>query len=351
MTDLIRFRPRTLRSVAVAEREQRLFAARPGVPTRERLTMDHDAYHLPVLEQEIVAFFADQPMGIIVDATLGGGGHTAALLAAAPQRRVIGIDRDPEARRAAAERLAAVSERVFIAAAPFSAIASVVEEAVDFIGDDQVVGVLMDLGVSSHQLDDATRGFSFRADAPLDMRMDPTVGLTAAQLIAVLDVHELTRLLRLNGEDRFAGAIARAVIARAPQTTDELTAAVESAVPMAARRRGHVATRTFQALRIAVNDELHQLDEGLRAAVEVLAPEGRLAVISYHSGEDRAVKSFFHEGSTGGCRCPHELGCVCGAIATLEVGRASATLASGAEVDRNPRARSARLRTARKLNV
>ena len=165
----------------------------------------------------------------------------------------------------------------------------------------------MDLGVSSHQLDDAERGFSFRADAPLDMRMDPTRGETAAQYLARVDEHELARALRANGEPRFAGAIARSVLAARPATTGELVAAVERAVPAAARRRGHVATRTFQAVRVEVNDEAGELARGLADALDALAVGGVLAVISYHSGEDRVVKAFLRDAATGGCTCPPEL--------------------------------------------
>jgi 16S rRNA (cytosine1402-N4)-methyltransferase len=179
--------------------------------------------------------------------------------------------------------------------------------------------------------------------------MDPTKGETAAQLLSHLDQQRLVQLLRANGENRFAGSIAKSVLARQPQTTNELSEAVERAVPMAARRRGHVATRVFQALRIAVNDEEEQLTSGLEVAINLLAVGGVLAVISYHSGEDRVVKSVLHEAATGGCHCPVELGCVCGAVKRVSVAKASARLASVNEIERNPRARSARLRIARKL--
>ena len=179
--------------------------------------------------------------------------------------------------------------------------------------------------------------------------MDPTKGETAAQYLSHVDQHEFAKLLRTNGENRFAGSIAKSVIERQPQTTNELTEAVERAVPMAARRRGHVATRVFQALRIVVNAEEEQLERGLDAALEVLAIGGVLAVISYHSGEDRVVKSVLHEASTGGCTCPVELGCVCGAVPRVTVFKASARLATPREIEMNPRARSARLRIARKV--
>jgi 16S rRNA (cytosine1402-N4)-methyltransferase len=311
--------------------------------------MARDTYHQAVLEREIVELFAGLATGVIVDATLGGGGHAAAILQAAPQLRLLGIDRDPDARAAARERLAPFAERVSVADSTFAELESVVASRTAFVGGEPVVGVLMDLGVSSHQLDESSRGFSFRADAPLDMRMDPTRGETAAQYLSHVEAHEFVRLLRANGESRFAGSIAKSVLARQPQSTYELNEAVERAVPMAARRRGHVATRVFQALRIAVNDEEQQLANGLDAALNVLDVGGVLAVISYHSGEDRLVKSVLHEAATGGCRCPVELGCVCGAVKRVAVQKASAQLASAAEIERNPRARSARLRVARKL--
>jgi 16S rRNA (cytosine1402-N4)-methyltransferase len=339
-----------MRSLAIAEREGATFSARPPRSAIERLQMAQDHYHQPVLEREIVEFFASQSAGVLLDATLGGGGHAASLLAASPGRRVIGIDRDPDARAAAARRLAPYADRVRIVAATFATMVEVVSEQADFLHGDPITGVLMDLGVSSHQLDESSRGFSFRADAPLDMRMDPTQGITAAQYLETADLHDFVRILRANGEDRFAGAIARSVLERRPRTTGELTEAVERAVPMAARRRGHVATRVFQALRIVVNDEVDQLELGLEAALSVLAPGGLLAVISYHSGEDRAVKAALHEAATGGCHCPLELGCVCGAVPRIYPNRASAQLASAGEVESNPRARSARLRTAQKVS-
>jgi 16S rRNA (cytosine1402-N4)-methyltransferase len=311
--------------------------------------MAPDTYHQPVLEQEIVELFSTLEAGVVLDATLGGAGHAHAILEHAPQLRVLGLDRDPDARDAARTRLSDFTDRSMIVDATFSDLRRVVDENGEFLHGERIVGILMDLGVSSHQLDDPTRGFSFRADAPLDMRMDPTRGETAAQYLARVDPHEFARVLRANGENRFAGAIAKSVLERQPQTTFELTEAVERAVPMAARRRGHVATRVFQALRIEVNQEEDQLVAGLEAALDVLAPAGVVAVISYHSGEDRVVKATLHEAATGGCTCPPELGCVCGAVGRVTVFKASAQLASAGEIARNPRARSARLRIARKV--
>ena len=342
-------RPRTMRSLAIVKTREDPSSAHSCVLTIERLQMAQDNYHVPVLENEIVELFAGQGTGVVVDATLGGGGHAAALLAAAPQLRIVGIDRDPDARAAAAQRLAPFADRVLIVDATFSDLAGVLARNADFLHGEPLVGVLMDLGVSSHQLDESSRGFSFRVNAPLDMRMDPTRGETAAQFLSHLDQAQFVQLLRANGENRFAGSIAKSVLARQPQTTDELTDAVERAVPMAARRRGHVATRVFQALRIAVNDEAEQLARGLDAAIDSLVVGGVVAVISYHSGEDRVVKSVLHEAATGGCHCPVELGCVCGAIKRVHVFKESAQLATVSEIGANPRARSARLRIARKL--
>jgi 16S rRNA (cytosine1402-N4)-methyltransferase len=336
-------------SLAIAKTREEPSSAHSFVLAIERLQMAQDKYHVPVLEGEIVELFAGLDAGVVLDATLGGGGHAFGILDAAPQLRLLGIDRDPDARAAASTRLSQFGGRVHVVDATFGDMANVLRDNATFINGEPIVGILMDLGVSSHQLDESTRGFSFRVDAPLDMRMDPTKGETAAQLLARIDAHEFVQLLRANGENRFAGSIAKSVLARQPQTTDELTEAVERAVPMAARRRGHVATRVFQALRIAVNDEEQQLADGLDAAITSLAVGGLLAVISYHSGEDRVVKSVLHEAATGGCHCPVELGCVCGAIKRVAVFKASAQLASSSEIEQNPRARSARLRFARKL--
>ncbi|MHB1208342.1 MAG: 16S rRNA (cytosine(1402)-N(4))-methyltransferase RsmH [Acidimicrobiales bacterium] len=343
------YRPRTMRSLAVVKLGRESSSAISSHHTIERLQMAQDNYHQPVLEHEIVELFSSLPAGVIVDATLGGGGHSVAILTNAPHLRVLGIDRDPDARSAAAQTLSRFGDRALIVDSTFAQLRDVVESNDDFVHGDPIVGVLMDLGVSSHQLDESSRGFSFRADAPLDMRMDPTKGETAAEFLTHVDQHEFARILRTNGETRFAGSIAKIVLERQPKTTAELTEAVERAVPMAARRRGHVATRVFQALRIVVNAEEEQLTTGLSAALDVLSVGGVVAVISYHSGEDRVVKSLLHEAETGGCTCPVELGCVCGAIHRVKVFKASAQLASSHEIEVNPRARSARLRIARKV--
>jgi 16S rRNA (cytosine1402-N4)-methyltransferase len=345
----VQYRPRTTRSLAIVTATRESSSALSLAVAIERLRMAPDRFHEPVLASEIVELLSSLPEGVVIDATLGGAGHSEALLAAAPHLRVLGIDRDPTAIIEARRRLAPFTSRALVVKATFAEIDDVLSREATFMAGDPVVGVLMDLGVSSHQLDEPSRGFSFRADAPLDMRMDPTSGESAADYLARVDTHELARLLRNHGEGRFAGSIAKSIVDRRPLTTSELSEAVERAVPMAARRRGHVATRVFQALRVEVNAEEEQLSVGLNAALDALSVGGVFAVISYHSGEDRVVKSFFAEQQSGGCRCSLELGCVCGAISRVQVFKASAQLASAGEIALNPRSRSARLRIARKI--
>ena len=263
--------------------------------------MAHSFEHIPVLRDEVVSLFASVPPGVVVDATVGGGGHAAALLEAYPALRVVGLDRDPAALQAARERLAPFGDRVTFIAAPFSTLESVLS----LPGFGPLAGVLLDLGVSSPQLDWSERGFSFREDGPLDMRMDPTSGPTAADLVNTLPVGDLAALFRENGEGRLSGRIARAVVQARPLTsTRQLAEVVASAVPAPARRKGHPARRVFQALRIQVNDELGQLAATLPVALSHLAVGGVCAVISYHSGEDRLTKQVFANAASGGCVCP-----------------------------------------------
>jgi 16S rRNA (cytosine1402-N4)-methyltransferase len=307
----------------------------------EELQMAQSFVHIPVLRDEVVSLFAAVPPGVIVDATVGGGGHTAALLDAYPEVRVLGLDRDPSALEAAAQRLSSFGDRVTLVRSPFSALESVIAES----GVDRLSGVLLDLGVSSPQLERAGRGFSFRADGPLDMRMDPESGVTAADLANGLSEDALARLFRENGEGRLSGRIARAVVRARPLTsTGQLAEVVRAAVPPAARRKGHPARRVFQALRIEVNDEQNELRTALPVALSHLAVGGVLAVISYHSGEDRLVKQTFAEAATGGCVCPPGLPCVCGAVARHRLVFRGARKPSASEVDANPRAEAARLR-------
>ncbi len=293
--------------------------------------------HEPVLRDEVVSLFAPVPAGVLVDATVGGGGHSVALLTAHAGLRIIGLDRDPAALEAAAERLAPFGDRVSLVHAPFSTLGD--------IGPGPFSGVLFDLGVSSHQLDRAERGFSFRSDAAIDMRMDQSSGATAGQLVNELPEAALASLFRENGEGRLSGRIAHAIVSARPlASTVELADVVAAAVPAAVRRKGHPATRVFQALRIAVNDELGELAAALPVAVERLAVGGRCAVISYHSGEDRLTKQIFAGADTGGCVCPPNLPCVCGAVVRHRLVFRGARRAAPAELAANRRAASARLR-------
>jgi 16S rRNA (cytosine1402-N4)-methyltransferase len=306
--------------------------------------------HQPVMAAEVVDLLAPVPAGLAIDATVGGGGHAAALLDSRPDLRLLGVDRDPDALAASAERLSPFGARVRLAHARFSTLPALLADDPDAAGG--VSAVLFDLGVSSPQLDRAERGFSLRREGPLDMRMDPTTGRTAADVVNGADEAELARLFAASGEGRWARRIARAVVAARPlHTTAELADIVSSAVPAAARRRGHPATRVFQALRIEVNDELGELATALDAALAALGVGGRCLVIAYHSGEDRLVKETFRRAATGGCTCPPGLACVCGArIEHRLVGR-GARKAGEAEAARNPRATSARLRVVERITL
>lgn len=321
--------------------------------------MDSTFFHQSVQLDEVLDLFAPVPAGVVVDATLGGAGHASAILTSRPDLAICGIDRDAVARRAATARLAPFGSRAVVVAATFAELGDVVRDGragrgpwpvLDGDAAAPVVGVLMDLGVSSPQLDVADRGFSYRFDGPLDMRMDQSTGQTASALLDTLDVDALTDLLRENGEDRLARRIARAIVDALPiRTTLELAEVVSGAVPAAVRRRGHPAKRTFQALRIAVNAELDQLQPALEAALEVLVPGGRLVVQSYHSGEDRIVKSSMARATSGGCTCPPQLPCVCGAVPMVCKLHGGSMKATEAERERNGRAESVRLRAVEKL--
>ncbi len=310
--------------------------------------MRQEFAHEPVMVGEIVDLFAPVPAGVVLDGTVGGGGHAAALLEAYGHLRVVGIDRDPDAVAAAAARLARFGPRALVRQARFDRFPVVLEEI--GVPAGSLSGVLLDLGVSSPQFDRPARGFSYRVDAPLDMRMDPSAGPTAAELLASMSEADLAALLAANGEGRFARRIARAVLEARPATTGELAAAVGSALPAAVRRRrGHPARRVFQALRIAVNDELAVLARTLPLAIEAVAPGGRIVVIAYHSGEDRLVKAAFATAVSGGCTCPPGLPCACGAVALGRLIVRGARRPSPLEVARNRRAQSARLRALERL--
>jgi 16S rRNA (cytosine1402-N4)-methyltransferase len=312
-----------------------------------------EAGHIPVLAEEIMSMLAPAPGSLQIDATLGGGGHTERILEATdPDGRLLGLDADGAAIARVDGRLRPrFGDRLVLRQANFRDLATVARDA----GFGAVDGALFDLGLSSYQLADTDRGFGFRAGGPLDMRFDTSRGVPASDLVASLDVNELTALFRRYGEEPKAGRVARAIVdARktAPIATAEgLAALIERVLPPNPRqpRRTHPATRVFQALRIAVNQELDALQEGLTAALELLRPGGRLVVLSYHSLEDRIVKRFL-AAERRGCVCPPEIPvCVCGRNPRLRLLTRPSLTPTAEEIATNPRARSARLRAAERL--
>jgi 16S rRNA (cytosine1402-N4)-methyltransferase len=308
--------------------------------------------HLPVMAGEVIGTLAPQPGSLQIDATVGGGGHTERILeAASPDGRVLGLDADEAAIERAGRRLARFGDRLVLRCSNFRELATVAPGA----GFGAVDGLLFDLGLSSFQLADRERGFGFRAGGPLDMRFDTARGVPAAELLATLDADELAALFRRYGEEPAAWKIANAIVAARPtapvRTAEELAALVERVSPPnpRVRRRIHPATRVFQALRIAVNEELDALEAGLAAAVDLLRPGGRLVVLSYHSLEDRIVKRFM-AAERQGCTCPPAVPvCVCGRVARLRLVTRPSLTPTAEEIDANPRARSARLRAAERL--
>ena len=306
------------------------------------------AYHLPVLVQEVCEALAPVARAAtVVDCTLGGGGHSEMILDRLGAARVIGIDRDPEAIAFASQRLARFGDRFCAIRAPFSNLRRVLSQ----LEIPAVAAVLADLGVSSNQLDRRERGFSFQGDAALDMRMDPTVGITAAEVLATIDVPTLARILRNLGDETDASRIARAIVQVRPTTTAALATVVETSMSARQRRqlgkRIHPATRTFQALRIHVNRELEELDVLLGDAPELLLPGGRLVVISFHSLEDRAVKRCF-VGLTKTAELPSGLPIPASELPAapflIPRGFRQGKTASDSEREHNPRSRSARVR-------
>ena len=304
--------------------------------------MDEAREHIPVLYKEVLAGLQPQPGGCYIDATLGAGGHAAGILtASAPDGRLLGLDADPEAVAFARQILRPFGERAILKAANFRQMEAVARK----LGFGQVDGILMDLGLSSRQLMDPERGFSFSQDGPLDMRMDPGQTRTAADLVNHLSQSDLADLIWRYGEERHSRRIARAIVAARPvTTTKQLADLVERTVGR--RESIHPATRTFQALRIVVNDELESLSQAMLQARDLLRPHGRLAIIAFHSLEDRLVKRFYQLESKD-CICPPEIPiCVCEHRATLRALTSKPVRPTAEEVAQNPRSRSARLRIA-----
>ena len=305
--------------------------------------------HAPVLLEECLAGLNIRPQGVYLDGTVGGAGHSVEIVKRLTSGRLICVDRDDAALEAAEERLSPWKDRVTLVKSNFDRVPEVLED----LGLETVDGMLFDLGVSSPQLDEAMRGFSYQKDAPLDMRMDRTAPLTAAEVVNTWPEAELRRILYTYGEERYAPRIAAAIVRarenRPLETTLELAELIRRAMPAAAlREKQHPAKRSFQAIRIAVNDELGSVERLLDRAPDKLSVGGRLCVISFHSLEDRLVKQAFHK-RVDGCTCPKSFPvCVCGFRQTLKLVGGSVT-AGREELERNPRARSARLRVAERV--
>ena len=306
--------------------------------------------HKPVLLEECIQALAIRPDGIYLDGTLGRAGHSREIARRLTSGRLICVDRDQAALDAAEERLAPWRDKVTLVHSNFGELDAIL----DGLGLDGVDGMLFDLGVSSPQLDDPSRGFSYMADAPLDMRMDKTDTLTARTVVNEWPQEELRRILWQYGEERYASAIAGAIVRARDkggiETTLQLVDVLRAAMPAAAlREKQHPAKRTFQAIRIAVNDELTAVDRMVRAAVPRLNAGGRLAVISFHSLEDRIVKNALAEFAKG-CTCPPDFPvCVCGKKPQVKLVNRKPIVSGPAELEENPRARSAKLRVAEKL--
>ena len=307
-------------------------------------------HHVSVLLQECLEGLNIRPEGIYVDGTLGGAGHSSRIAQRLTTGRLIGIDRDPVALAAAGERLKPWKDRVTLVHSNFCEIKQVLSD----LQSSGVDGILLDLGVSSPQLDDGQRGFSYMADAPLDMRMNGEDALTAREVVNTWPQEELKRILYTYGEERYAPQIAAAICRRreeAPiETTLELVDIIRSAMPAAAlREKQHPAKRSFQAIRIAVNDELGSVEKVMADAIPLLNPGGRLAVITFHSLEDRIVKNAMTEAAKG-CTCPPNFPvCVCGKKPQVKLISRKPIVSGAAELAENPRARSAKLRVCEKL--
>ena len=307
-----------------------------------------ESLHTSVLLEETLHFLSVLSGKTYVDATLGMGGHAQAILET-PETKLIGIDQDEDAIRLAGKRLERFGDRVKLVKSNFSAI----KEILSTLQIEKIDGLIVDLGVSSLQLDSEERGFSFRSDAPLDMRMDRGGGDTAADLLAELSEEDIANIIYRFGEERFSRRIARRIVERRKAgepvtTTKQLAELVERSVKRTPKDKIHPATRTFQALRIAVNREIEILEDFINDAVDVLSPGGRLVVISFHSLEDRIVKQTFQK-LAGKCLCPPRIPqCVCGAAKKIEILTRKPVIAGDSEIDENPRARSAKLRAAQR---
>lgn len=307
-------------------------------------------HHVSVLLEECIEGLRIQPDGIYVDGTLGGAGHSSRIAALLTTGRLIGIDRDPVALKAAGERLKPYADRVTLVHSNFGEIKQILQD----LNIEGVDGILLDLGVSSPQLDDGSRGFSYMADAPLDMRMNSEDSLTAHTVVNTWPQEELKRILYTYGEERYAPQIAAAICRRREEktieTTLELVDIIRSAMPAAAlREKQHPAKRSFQAIRIAVNDELGSVEKVMRDAIPALNPGGRLAIITFHSLEDRIVKQGMAEAARG-CTCPPNFPvCVCGNKPKVKIISRKPITSTDEELERNPRARSAKLRVCEKI--
>lgn len=307
--------------------------------------------HVSVLFDECMEGLNIKPDGIYVDGTLGGGGHSSGICERlGPEGTLIGIDRDRDALNAASKRLEKYNCKKIFVQSNYSDIAQVLED----LEIDEIDGALLDLGVSSFQLDNPERGFSYMNDAPLDMRMSQDDSFTAYDVVNDYDKKELTNIISKYGEERWASRIADFIVkARADkplESTFELVDVIKAAIPASARRTGpHPAKRTFQAIRIEVNDELGQLERAVEEFCDVLAPEGRICIITFHSLEDRIVKDIFNQRANP-CTCPKEFPvCVCGKKPDIKKVTGKPIVSSDAELDDNPRARSAKLRVAQKI--
>ena len=309
-----------------------------------------DFSHRSVLLDEAIEALAIRPDGIYVDGTAGGGGHSFAIASSLEGGQLIAIDQDEAAIKAAGARLAPLGERARIVRNNFSNLG----EVLDGCGIDRIDGLLLDLGVSSHQLDEAERGFAYQSDAPLDMRMDQRAAKTARDVVNTYSVEDLKRILFTYGEEKFSARIAARIVAereKAPiETTGQLSDIIKSAIPAAAREGGHhPAKRSFQAIRIEVNSELDVILPAIHTAVDRMNPGGRIAIITFHSLEDRLVKQAFASLASG-CTCPKSLPiCVCGKKPRVKIISKKPILPGEAELNENPRARSAKLRVAEKI--